>query len=73
MRPIQCHTLRSMILVIDCEGLNRDDGLDLSQLMTLLFPSCPYMKWYLVKESLRTLVPSMQGTQMMKGVSNALV
>ena len=28
-----------MFLVIDCEGLNRGDGLDLSQLMTLLFPS----------------------------------
>ena len=28
-----------MFLVIDCRGLNRDDGLDLSQLMTLLFPS----------------------------------
>ena len=41
MRPIQCHTLRSMILVIDCEGLNRDVGLDLSQLTTLLFPSRP--------------------------------
>ena len=33
-------TLCSMFLVIDCNGLNRDDGLDLSQLMTLLFPSC---------------------------------
>ena len=29
-----------MFLVIDCNGLNRDDGLDLNQLMALLFPSC---------------------------------
>ena len=40
MRPVQCHTLCLMFLVIDCKGLNRGDGLDLSQLMTLLFPSC---------------------------------
>ena len=40
MRPVQCHTLCLMFLVIDCKRLNRDDGLDLSQLMTLLFPSC---------------------------------
>ena len=40
MRPVQCHTLCLMFLVIDCKGLNRDDGLDLSQLMNLLFPSC---------------------------------
>ena len=33
-------TLCSMFLVIDCNGLNKDDGRDLSQLMTLLFPSC---------------------------------
>ena len=39
MRPVQCHTLCLMFLVIDCKRLNRDDGLDLSQLMTLLFPS----------------------------------
>ena len=40
MKPIQSHTLCSILLVIDCKGLNRNDGLDLSQLMTLLFPPC---------------------------------
>ena len=30
-----------MLLIIEYKGLNKDDGLDLSQLMTLLFPSCP--------------------------------
>ena len=38
MRPIQCHTL--CLMGTDCKGLNRGDGLDLSQLMTLLSPSC---------------------------------
>ena len=32
MRPVQCHTLCLMFLVIDCKRLNRDDGLDLSLL-----------------------------------------
>ena len=40
MRPVQCHTLCLMFLVIDCKRLNRDDGLDLSQLMNFFFPSC---------------------------------
>ncbi|CAI9166177.1 unnamed protein product [Rangifer tarandus platyrhynchus] len=30
-----------MLLIIGCKGLNKDNGLDLSQLMTFLFPSCP--------------------------------
>ena len=31
MRPIQSHTLCSVLLVIDCKGVNRDDGLDITR------------------------------------------
>ena len=73
MRPVQCHTLCSTFLVIDCKGLNRDNGLHLSQLMTLLFPSCSCDEVIFGKAVFTILVPFMQGTQMVKGVSSALV
>ena len=57
MRPVQCHTLCSMFLVIDCKGLNRGDGLDLSQLMTLLFPSCSSDEVVFSKEAFINLGP----------------
>ena len=75
-RPIQCHTLCLMLPVIYCKGLNRDDGLDLSQLMTSSWSSSFYalvMKWSLVKKPLQILVPAMQGTQMVRWVSSTLV
>ena len=59
MRPIQCHTLCLMLPVIYCKGLNRDDGLDLSQLMTSSWPSSSHalvMKLSLVKKPLQILV-----------------
>ena len=57
MRPVQCHTLCLMFLVIDCKRLNRDDGLDLSQLMTLLFPSCSSDEVVFSKEAFINLGP----------------
>ena len=43
-----------MLLVIDCKGLKRDDGLDLSQLMTKLI-TCPCDEVVFSKEAFTNL------------------
>ena len=61
-----------MFLVIDCNGLNRDDGLDLSQLMTKLI-TCPCDEVVFSKEAFTNLGPAMQGTQMVRWVTSTFV
>ena len=54
MRPIQSHTLGSVLLVIDCKGVNRDDGLH-HQLMTLLLLLRPCDEVVFGKEAFNNL------------------
>ena len=70
MRPIQCHTL--VWCVQPVKGWTEVMGWT-SPAHNLAFLHALVMKWSLVNESLRTLVPSMQRTQMVRQVSNALV
>ena len=73
MRPIQCHTLCLMLPVIYCKGLKRYDGLDLSQLMTLVFPSCSCDEVVFGKGVFTNLGPIHARNADGEGVSNALV
>ena len=62
-----------MFLVMDCKELNRVNGLDLRQLMTLLFLLCLCDEVVFGKGAFPNPVPSMQGIQMVRLVSNTLV